>query len=89
MQSKIEIQRQKINAVRKLLRSTGPLCGTVAVIADQIIDLPHELPLPQLGTSRVVKRLTLEPRAVRALGAAHVPSPARSLWPSGPALHAD
>lgn len=37
MQSKIELQRQKINAVRKLLRSAGPLCGTVALIAGQVI----------------------------------------------------
>ena len=41
MQSKIELQRQKINAVRKLLRSAGPLCGTVALIAGQVIVPMH------------------------------------------------
>ena len=37
MQSKLEIQRKKINAVRKLLRSAGPLFGAVALIADKVI----------------------------------------------------
>ena len=41
MQSKIELQRQKINAVRKRLRSAGPLCGTVALIAGQVIAPRH------------------------------------------------
>ena len=41
MQSKIELQRQKINAVRKLLRSAGPLCGTFALIAGQVIAPMH------------------------------------------------
>ena len=35
--NKLEIQRKKINAVRKLLRSAGPLTGAIAVIADQVI----------------------------------------------------
>ena len=59
MQSKIELQRQKINAVRKLLRSAGPLCGTVALIAGQVIAPRHRWWIVAVGVRKSLAGMPL------------------------------